>query len=243
MARLLRGHVRCAVAASTRPQSAELARSSLDGVRVLLQPVKTSQEYGRFVQEIRDARPDMLLCFSYSMMLPEDLLRLAPLGAANIHGGLLPQHRGANVLNWALIQGEVATGVTAHYMTARIDEGDIIFQERVSIEPSDTAVTLKARLDAAGFSVLRRMHEVLLRGDSLPRTRQDESAARYYKRRRPEDGRIDWTKSDREIHDLIRALVRPWPGAYYVDATGRKVVVDRYLTMEEIRRLRDKHGR
>jgi UDP-4-amino-4-deoxy-L-arabinose formyltransferase/UDP-glucuronic acid dehydrogenase (UDP-4-keto-hexauronic acid decarboxylating) len=243
MARLLEGHVALAVAASTRPQSANLAGTgALNGVEILAQPPMSSEDRPRFETALRDIRPDLFLCFSYSMVLTPDLLAIPARGAINIHGGLLPRYRGANILNWVLIEGVAVTGVTAHYMTPGIDEGDIVLQERIPIDDSDTAVSLKQRLDAAGLRLVAQLHGALMSGEALPREPQDGSAARYYRRRRPEDGRIDWSRSDREIHDLVRALVHPWPGAYYFDKCGRKVTVDRYLTMEEVHRLRNEHG-
>jgi UDP-4-amino-4-deoxy-L-arabinose formyltransferase/UDP-glucuronic acid dehydrogenase (UDP-4-keto-hexauronic acid decarboxylating) len=243
MERLLEGQVLAAVVAAARPQSQGLARrGTLNGVSVLSQPSAGAADYPAFEQALRDLHPEFFLCFSYSMILPPALLAIPAQGAINVHGGLLPRYRGANVLNWALIEGATATGVTAHYMTPRVDGGDIVLQQPVAIVESDTAVTLKRRLDAAGCRLLERIHGALSRGERLPRTPQDESAARYYRRRRPEDGRIDWSRSDREIHDLVRALVSPWPGAYYFDKSGRKVTVDRYLTMDQVRQLRQEHA-
>ena len=156
----------------------------------------------------------------------------------------LPSHRGANVLNWVLIEGATTTGVTAHYMTAGIDEGDIIYQSQHSILDEDTAATLKQRLDAQGFDMLLRIRAELNVGGTLPRIPQDQARARYFPRRKPEDGRIDWTAmSDRQVFNLIRALVNPWSGAFCEAPSGERVVFDRYCSLDEVAGLRAKYGR
>lgn len=177
------------------------------------------------------------------MILSKDLLSLPPLGAINLHGGLLPRYRGANVLNWVLVEGAQTTGVTAHYMSEKVDEGDIIYQIPVAIDEEDTAVTLKSKLDETALRLLDRIHAELSASRSLPRAPQDPGEARYYRRRTPEDGRIDWSRSDREIFNLVRALVKPWPGAHFTARDGSHRVIDHFLTLEEVAELRRVHGR
>jgi methionyl-tRNA formyltransferase len=227
------------VVASNRPQSLRAISGS-----PAIQPAKTSSERQTFVEQLGAVRADAFVCFSYSMILDSEILAIPPLGAINIHGGLLPSHRGANVLNWVLIEGETTTGVTAHYMTAGIDEGDIIYQLSAPILGEDTAATLKQRLDAQGFEMLKRIRSELNAGRTLPRVPQDPAQARYFRRRRPEDGRIDWAAmSDRQVFNLIRALVNPWPGAYCDAPSGERVVFDRYCGLDEVAALRAKYGR
>ena len=239
MQEMLHGQAVLSVVASNRPQATGLAGNGA----VVVQPPRAAPEFAAFVDALRGSRPDMILCFSYSMILPPEVLALPARGGINIHGALLPQYRGANVLNWVLIEGARVTGVTAHHMAPQVDAGDIILQQRVDVADADTAVTLKARLDAVGFEMLERICDAVARGESLPRFPQDPAQARHYKRRRPEDGRIDWERSDVEIYNLVRALVSPWPGAFYFDSQGRKVIVDRYLTLDKVRELREQHGR
>ncbi len=108
----------------------------------------------------------------------------------------------------------------------------------------DTAATLKQRLDAQGFEMLKRIRAELNAGRTLPRIPQDPAKARYYPRRKPEDGRIDWTAmSDRQVFNLIRALVNPWPGAFCEAPGGERVVFDRYYSLNEVAGLRRKYGR
>jgi methionyl-tRNA formyltransferase len=205
------------VVASNRPQALRGLRNIRQIKKKLcIHAPKDSKEYAAFLSAVESRMPDYFFCFSYSMIINKDLLEIPRFGAINFHGGLLPEFRGANIINWVLIEGAKETGMTSHYMTAGIDDGDIIFQERISISEEDTAKTLKEKVDAIGFDMLRRIKNLLDQGKKLPRAPQDGSRSRYFRRRRPEDGLIDWRKSDEDIFNLVRALVHPWPGAFYL---------------------------
>lgn len=222
------------VVASNRPRAVDAL-----GNKASIQPSRNDAAHPAFVAQLSRAAPDLILCFSYSMLIADAVLAIPPLGAINIHGGLLPRFRGANVLNWALVEDAPVTGVTAHYMTSRFDEGDIVYQLTTPISDQDTAVTLKQRLDALGMGLVSRMHADLVAGMTLPRRPQDEVQARQYRRRTPEDGRIDWNgMDDRAVFNLIRALVSPWPGAFFETRDGRRVALDRYHTQDEVTALR-----
>jgi methionyl-tRNA formyltransferase len=223
------------VFAGNRSQSQELQNGSF-----IVQPFRKSREYPDFLRLVREFNPDAFICFSYSMILCEELLSIPSFGGINIHGGLLPQYRGANVLNWAIIEGATETGVTAHFMTPTIDEGDIVFQKKIPVYEECTALTLKKRLDEVGFDMIVDIHRFLCSGEKLPRKPQDEALARHYKRRHPEDGLIDWNEPEREIHNLIRALVKPWPGAFYYDKNDAKITIDHYLSIDEVSSMKQK---
>jgi methionyl-tRNA formyltransferase len=162
---------------------------------------------------IEAAKLDLLLSFYYRGILPDGLLRLPRLGSFNVHGSLLPKYRGRAPVNWAILRGESETGATLHVMTGKADAGEIVDQEAVPIGPDDTAFEVQGRVTAAAVKVLgRRLDE--LKAGSAPRRPQDEAAATTFPRRRPEDGRIDWTESSQEVHDLVRAVTHPYPGAF-----------------------------
>jgi methionyl-tRNA formyltransferase len=152
-------------------------------------------------------------------MLPMALLRKARLGAWNMHGSLLPRFRGRAPLNWAILKGETETGVTLHEMTEKPDAGRIVDQQAVPIGPDETAVEVFRKMTEAAVKVLKRSLPGILSGKPNLKS-QDLSKGSYYGRRRPEDGRIDWSKSAKEIHDLVRAVAPPFPGAF---ASGMKV--------------------
>jgi methionyl-tRNA formyltransferase len=157
--------------------------------------------------------PDLIFSFYYRAMLPMALLRRARLGAFNLHGSLLPKYRGRAPLNWAIVKGERETGVTLHEMVEKPDAGGIVGQQAVPIGPDDTAVEVFHRMTDAAESVLKRALPSLIAGRAVMQA-NDLSQGSYFGRRRPEDGRIDWSRPAQEIHDLVRAVAPPFPGAF-----------------------------
>ena len=205
-------------------------------VRLLLQPKHNSPLYPRFVDEVRTLDPDLILVNSYSMRVGAELLGLPRLGCVNVHGGLLPEYRGSNPIQWALLNDERGTGVTIHYMTEEFDQGDIIARQTVPICFEDTWLDIRARLERATEALLEQELPKILSGTNA-RLPQDESRARYYRRRSAEDGRVEWHRAVRDLYNLIRALVKPHPGAFY-DVHSQRVVLDRYLPIEEVTALK-----
>lgn len=175
------------------------------------------------VERVRAISPALLLSFYYRELLPEAVLALPKLGAFNMHGALLPKFRGRAPVNWAVLEGETETGATLHYMTATADAGDIVDQERVAIGPEDTAFEVQQRVAQAAVKVLARQWENLKAG-AAPRHPQDLARGFYRGRRRPEDGQIDWSKTARQVHDLVRAVSHPYPGAFTDIFTGKTFI-------------------
>ncbi|MDR2137575.1 MAG: formyltransferase [Synergistaceae bacterium] len=165
------------------------------------------------VAVVRELRPDLIFSFYYRLVIPLALLDLAPLGAFNIHGALLPRYRGRACVNWAVLRGETETGVTLHHMTERVDAGRIVDREAVLIGPDDTAHDVFKKMIPAARAVLRRSLPAILAGTAQG-YEQDESQATYFGRRRPEDGLIDWSRPARQVYDLVRAVTHPFPGAF-----------------------------
>lgn len=176
-----------------------------------------------WIERIFALHPGIIYSFYYRDLLPEAVLRLAPLGAYNMHGSLLPAYRGRAPVNWMLVNGEREAGVTLHHMVARADAGDIVGQRSVAIDDSDTALTLYRKLVPLGVALLEEMHPLIAAGRA-PRRAQDLSRGSYFGRRRPEDGRIDWQWPARRIFDLIRAVTHPYPGAF-CSIAGRKLFI------------------
>lgn len=164
------------------------------------------------VARVAAARPDFLFSFYYRRMLAPPLLALAPRGGLNMHGSLLPKYRGRAPVNWAIIHGETETGATLHYMADKPDTGDIVAQTAVPILPDDVAGDVFVKVTVAAEMTLDRALPALLAG-TAPRTPQDPGKASYFGGRRPEDGVIDWSKSATAIHNLVRAVAPPYPGA------------------------------
>jgi methionyl-tRNA formyltransferase len=157
--------------------------------------------------------PDFIFSFYYRRMLPAALLALARRGALNMHGSLLPRYRGRAPVNWAVLNGETETGASLHYMVAKPDAGALVDQERVPIGPDDTAFEVAQRVADAAVIVLRRSLPALVAGTARA-TPLDLSRGSYFGGRRPADGefRLDWPAA--RIHNLVRAVAPPFPGAY-----------------------------
>ena len=158
--------------------------------------------------------PDLVLSVFYRHLLPDSVLDCARLAALNLHPSLLPAYRGRAPLNWVLVNGETQTGITLHHMVRRADAGDIVAQSAVAIAPRDTALSLYLKIEEAGIELLRETLPRIADG-TAPRLPQDESRASKVGRRRPEDGRIDWTWPAARIDCLVRAVAPPWPGAFF----------------------------
>ncbi|MEP7181730.1 MAG: formyltransferase [Betaproteobacteria bacterium] len=165
------------------------------------------------VARVAAAAPDFLFSFYYRKMLKAPLLALAPRGALNMHGSLLPKYRGRAPVNWAVLHGERETGATLHYMTAKPDEGDVVAQTAVPILPDDTAQEAFDKVTVAAELTLDRVLPALVAG-TAPRMRQDLAQGAYFGGRKPEDGRIDWRQDAVAIHNLVRAVAPPYPGAF-----------------------------
>ncbi|HTS01019.1 MAG TPA: formyltransferase family protein, partial [Thermoanaerobaculia bacterium] len=175
------------------------------------------------VERIRAVQPDLLFSFYFRKMIPESALQIPRLGALNMHGSILPAFRGRSPVNWAILKGATETGASLHYMTAKPDAGDLVDQERVKIGPEDDILGVSRRVGDASVTVLARSLPKIKAG-SAPRVPLDLSKGSYFGGRKPEDGEIDWTAPAKEIHDLVRAVTRPWPGAF-TDIFGKTVTV------------------
>ena len=175
-------------------------------------------------EKIAVLQPEMIFSFYYRRMIREEILRIPPLGAYNLHGSLLPAYRGRCPVNWVLMHGEAQTGVTLHHMVRKADAGDIVGRKVVPIAPEDTAFTLYGKLcDAAGILLDELLP--LMKIGQAPRIPQDISLGSYFGGRRPEDGRIDWSWTAARIYNLIRAVTDPYPGAFCSLADGSRLMI------------------
>jgi methionyl-tRNA formyltransferase len=179
--------------------------------------MKDPQVYDGYVK----LRPDLVLLAFVTDIIPEKLLGVPSLGTICYHPSLLPRHRGASAINWAIIQGETRTGLTIFWVGKGIDTGPILLQKEVEIGPEDTAGSLYFNtLFPLGVDAMAEAVELIKRGKA-PRIPQDESKATYEP---PCDDRVasvDFEKSIKDIYNLIRGL-DPQPGAY-TTLKGKKV--------------------
>ena len=186
---------------------------------------ETASDYGLDIEAPADAnsaalasrvaelQPDFVFSFYYRSILGAPLLRAARRGALNMHGSLLPRYRGRAPVNWAILRGERECGATLHYMVERVDAGDIVDREAVPILIDDDAREVYAKVTLAAETLLVRSLPALIAG-TAPRRPQPILPGEYFGRRRPEDGRIDWSRPALEIHNLVRAVAPPFPGAF-----------------------------
>jgi methionyl-tRNA formyltransferase len=190
-------------------------------LRVYVMPPRRG--LGPFLEVLKALEVELIVVYSFTMILPQEVLKVPSIGCINIHPGLLPEYRGPHVLNWVIINGEEKTGVTIHHMDADIDTGDIIARKEINIEFHDNARTLQSKLLQTGMELLSEYWGAVARGNA-PRFPQDQARAKYYPRRTPEDGLIDWAMPAERIYNLVRALVEPWPGAYTY-CNGEKITL------------------
>ena len=165
------------------------------------------------IEQIKAAQPDFLFSFYYRNMLKAPLLDIATRGCYNMHGSLLPKYRGRVPVNWAIIHGETETGATLHAMTEKPDNGAIVAQESVPIAINDTAQEVFTKVTGAAERALDQVLPALLAGTAA-HTPQDLTQGAYFSGRKPDDGRIDFTWGGQRIHNFVRALTRPYPGAF-----------------------------
>ncbi len=161
----------------------------------------------------RAANPDFIFSFYYRYMLKSGWLGIAPRGALNMHGSLLPAYRGRAPVHWAILKGETVTGASLHYMVEKPDAGALVDQQAVPILENDDALKVSRKVAGAAEAVMARSLPALIDSSSVAKP-LDLSQGSYFGRRTPEDGRIDWRRGAREIHDLVRAVAPPFPGAF-----------------------------
>jgi methionyl-tRNA formyltransferase len=197
-----------------------------------------SVDWWPLAEQVRRQGIDLLLNVHSLAILPEELLSAPRVGSFNLHPGPLPRYAGLNAPSWAIFHGEAEHGVTLHWMTAEIDAGEIAYAAPVPIEERDTGLSLSLKCARAGLPLL----ETLLRAaaddpGSVPRVPQDRSRRRYFGRGAPQGGRVDWTRTAREVVDLVRAsdfhpFASPW-GSPSTRLQGREVAILRATRTRE----------
>ena len=181
--------------------------------------------------------PDFIFSFYYRKMIPEAVLAFATRGAFNLHGSLLPKFRGRSPINWQLVMGELRSGLTLHRMVRQADAGDLIAQQAVAVHPDQDALGLTRQLLAIAPSFLERAIGDIIAERIKPQP-QDHALATYFGGRTPAQGLIEWRRSARDIHNLVRAVAPPWPGAFTA-LLGRRLLVWRTVVVHERSRYGD----
>ncbi len=173
----------------------------------VLQPAKIRTE--EFRNGLLSYQPDLVVVTAYGRILPKPLLDLAPMGCINVHGSLLPRHRGAAPIQWSILRGDGKVGVTIIKMDEGMDTGDILLKAEMEPSPQETAGSLFKKLAELGGRTLLKAIEGLKDGTIAP-TPQDHEKATEAPMLKKSDGLIDWSKESDEIERFIRGL-DPWP--------------------------------
>jgi methionyl-tRNA formyltransferase len=236
--------ISCLIAASIRPAYIEDLQKigKRLGIPVLVQPRCKTDRYQVFLDTIKGFEIELLLCNSYAMMIGKDILNAVAYNAVNIHWALLPQNRGPNPIQWAIIKGEEKTGVTMHYMDTGFDTGDVIAQDEVEIAFEDTWIDVKGKLIQASESLLKEQIPAIVRGSNL-RLPQDEKLATRNNRLTEKSPLIHFEKmNDKQIYNLIRAQVHPLKGAYLLQ-NNQLIRFSEWVPFHKISQLRNQYGR
>ena len=177
------------------------------------------------VPQIQKLAPDYLFSFYYRHMISAELLACAKIAALNMHGSLLPKYRGRAPVNWAILHGETETGATLHIMEVKPDAGDIVGQSAVSIGPNETATQVFGKVSQAAVAVMNQVLPDLVQGH-IPRKTNNLAQGSYFGGRQPADGEILWHQTAQQVHNLVRAVAPPYPGAF-TDWQGQRRIVAR----------------
>ena len=175
------------------------------------------------IPKLQALAPDYIFSFYYRHMIPAEILATAKIAALNMHGSLLPKYRGRAPVNWAILQGESETGATLHVMEAKPDAGDIVGQASVAIGPDETATEVFGKVSQAAIKVINQALPDLITG-KVARKPNELQKGSYFGGRKPSDGQIHWNQTALQVHNLVRAVAPPYPGAF-TDHQGKTMIV------------------
>ena len=185
----------------------------------------SATELPSLIPQLQTLHPDYIFSFYYRNMIPAEILACAKIAALNMHGSLLPKYRGRAPVNWAILHGETKTGATLHVMEIKPDAGDIVGQAEVNIGPEETATEVFAKVSHAAVKVINTVLPQLIQGN-VPRKANTLSQGSYFGGRKPSDGQICWEQTAFQVHNLVRAVAPPYPGAF-TDWQGQTMIVGR----------------
>lgn len=182
---------------------------------------------GKAESFISNKEIDVLLSVNYLFLIEDDLIHWPNKAAVNLHGSLLPKYRGRTPHVWAIINNEKQTGVTAHLISKGCDEGGVLKQKVIAINPEDTGADILEKYEKVYPELISEVISDIDSGVLRP-VKQDESKATYFGKRTPKDGEINWNWQKERIRNWVRAQAAPYPGAYtWIE--GRKLVIDKVV--------------
>ena len=196
------------------------------GIEVF-QPENINNE--KSIKKIKELNPEVILVVAYGQILSKDILNIPKIGCINIHASLLPKYRGAAPINRAIINGEKETGITFMFMNEKVDAGEIIYQQKITILPDETSGELYFRLSNLSAEIINKLLERIEEGN-IKRIPQDRQLVTYSKRMSKEDGEIMWSNKGEKIYNIIRGTT-PYPGAFtYYKGRKLKITQARFLS-------------
>ena len=204
----------------------------------VFQPEKIKEDY----EQVRSAKPDLLITCAYGQIIPEEVLQLPRIGAFNVHASLLPKYRGGAPIHHCLINGDEKTGVTIMYMEKKMDAGDIVSQVEYQITKEDNVGTLHEILSQMGAKLLIETLPSIIEGTNL-RTKQDESKVTFAYNVKREEEHLDLKDTGKNIINKIRGL-NPWPMANILVNDEEYKILEAYfeeknnITPSTVRELR-----
>lgn len=207
-----------------------IKKTAIENNLHVLQPEKARKP--EFISKLVKLAPDVIIVAAFGQILPQTVLDIPPCGVINIHPSLLPKYRGAAPIQWALINGEVETGVSIMLLDVGEDTGDIICREKISIQLEDTSETLDQKLANIGARLLVDVLQNLKNGHPPPASPQQHEQATHAPRLSKEIGQINWNESAETIHNLIRGTAG-WPGAYTYFNNGTLLKIIQSLPHKE----------
>jgi len=188
----------------------------------VFQPERIKRAEG--VEMLKSCAPDLCVTAAFGQLLSQEILDIPPMGTVNVHSSLLPRHRGSAPINWAIIKGDLVTGVTTMFTDIGMDTGDMLLRRETPIGDTENAGELSDRLAVMGAELLVETLKALEAG-TLTRTAQNPEEATYEPKMDKELGRIDFTQTAAEIDCLVRGTT-PWPGAYTAMGEGNMKVFE-----------------
>ncbi len=203
-------------------------RAALDAGLPVVQPekIKNNQE---FRAQLETIQPEAIIVVAYGRIIPKWMLDLPPHGNLNLHASLLPKYRGAAPIQWAVANGEPATGATTMRIDEGLDTGDMLLQRKLTISPDQTAEDIFPLLAEMGAPLMAETLEGLAAGTITPK-KQDDSQATLAPILKREEGQIDFERPAMDIYNRWRGF-QPWPGAYTY-FRGKKLVLHHMMPIE-----------
>lgn len=194
--------------------------------------------YKKNIKIIQDLSPDIVIVCGWQRLICKEIIEIPKMGAIGFHSSLLPKFRGRAPVNWAIIMGEKETGITMFYITPGVDDGKIIAQKSFPILFNDDCGTVYQKAAEAGAQLITDYFPRIADG-TAPKLHNESGSYPAYPKRRPVNGFIDFNRSALDVYNFVRALTKPYPGAFYFDKTGRKIMVWKIGIVFDESRIRD----